>query len=253
MDFETGRKGTRLRFGVLGYLGISSPIFCVPVYIAELVQIFKQTHKSRNKRNSWLWTCRPRTQIQQASWAATLLPPFLLLWHPHRLSRHDMPELLQASLRPTRQLPRAGWQRSSRRQPEETALSPCTCSAGGLVASEHPQGEEALWLTISALNSIGRNSGELVGNVAGRGAGHEIKFTPAKKKVSSGARLGFQTFWVCLAPARGAAALLAWGGRRWAAGQSLGELESLHLDGGRGKELHTFSPFVQSTVCLSST
>lgn len=75
MELEMWKTGARLRFGVLGYLGISTPTSCVPVYIAELVQIFKQTRKSRNKRNSCSWTCHPRTQIQRASWAPALLPP----------------------------------------------------------------------------------------------------------------------------------------------------------------------------------
>lgn len=219
MDFEMWRKGMRLRFGVLGYLGISSPISCVPVYIAELVQIFKQTHRSRNKRNSWLWTCRPRTQIQRASWAPALLPPFLLLRHL-RLSPHNVPELLWAVLRPTRHLSRAGWGTSSRQWPGETSLSPRTCSARDLVDSEHLQADEVLWLKISASNSVWRNLDELVDNVVVWGDGYQINFTPAKGKVSSGACLGFQTSWVCLTAAHGAAALLAWGGRGWAAAES---------------------------------
>lgn len=61
------------------------------------------------------------------------------------------------------------------------------------VASEHSEGKEVFWLKISVL--IWRNSDELVGSMIGWGDGHQIKFTPVKEKVLSGACLSFQTFW----------------------------------------------------------
>lgn len=77
---------------------------------------------------------------------------------------------------------------SSRRWSGDTALSLCTCSF------EHPQGEGVLRLKISALTSIWRNLDELVDDMFVQGDGHQMTFTPAKEKVSSGACLGFQAF-----------------------------------------------------------
>lgn len=172
-DFETWRKGVRLRFWVQGYHGICSPVFCVP---AELVQIFKQTHKSRNKRKVVNVLPTHTDPASQLGYSTSPSLPALLT------SLSSQPFAIYMNSYRHCEVHRAAFQsRMGSELQMITCLVPLHVWCWGLVASEQPQRQEALCLKISAFNSIWSNSYKLVGDMVVWGGGHQIKFTPEKK------------------------------------------------------------------------